>query len=146
MDYCYPYPRPAVTVDLLLISNGQPRKILLIQRLRDPYRDQWALPGGFVDENEDLEAAAYRELIEETGIQDVSLRQFRAYGTPFRDPRGHTVSVVFWAETGIMSPHADDDAKDAQWVPIGELPPLAFDHYQIVTDFLSFFDSRKPLE
>jgi 8-oxo-dGTP diphosphatase len=146
MDYHYPYPRPAVTVDLLLISRDQPRKVLLIQRLRDPYRDQWALPGGFVDENEDLEAAAYRELMEETGIRDVTLRQFRTYGTPFRDPRGHTVSVVFWAETGLIVPHAADDAKEAQWFPIEELPPLAFDHYQIVTDFLSFFDARKSVE
>jgi len=143
MDYCYRYPRPAVTVDILLISKSMPRRILLIQRLRDPFINQWALPGGFVDENEELSVAAYRELNEETRIEGLELLQFRTYGTPFRDPRGHTVSIVFWAETEMIAPSAADDAKDAQWFPIAELPSLAFDHYQIVTDFLSFFDSRK---
>lgn len=146
MDYCYRYPHPAVTVDILLISKSMPRRILLIQRLRDPFINQWALPGGFVDENEELSVAAYRELNEETRIEGLELQQFRTYGTPFRDPRGHTVSIVFWAEIEMIAPSAADDAKDAQWFPIAELPSLAFDHHQIVTDFLSFFDSRKPLK
>lgn len=143
-DYHYKYPRPAVTVDILLISKSVPRRILLIQRLRDPFINQWALPGGFVNENEDLSVAAARELNEETGVEGLPLQQFRAYGTPFRDPRGHTVSIVFWSEIDVASTSicAGDDAGDAQWALIEALPLLAFDHHQIITDFLSFFKSR----
>jgi 8-oxo-dGTP diphosphatase len=144
MDYHYQYPRPAVTVDILLISKSVPCWILLIQRLHDPFINQWALPGGFVNENEDLFVAAARELKEETNIEGLDLHQFRTYGAPFRDPRGHTVSVVFWGETDAESTAicAGDDAGDAFWFPIENLPLLAFDHHQIVTDFLSFFKPR----
>ena len=96
MSFQYDYPRPAVTVDMIIISNSIPVKILLIKRLRDPFAGFWALPGGFVDEQEDLMDAALRELEEETQITGVSLTQFKTYGTPHRDPRGHVVSVVFF--------------------------------------------------
>jgi 8-oxo-dGTP diphosphatase len=133
--YCYDYPRPAVCVDVILISESN--KVLLIQRKNEPFADFWAFPGGFVDENEDLLDAAIRELEEETGVRNDDLMQLRAYGTPGRDPRGHVISVVF---CGISSQKneikAADDAKDAKWFPIDDLPELAFDHKKIMQDFV----------
>ncbi len=135
MKYCYDYPRPAVCVDVILISESN--KVLLIQRKNEPFADFWAFPGGFVDENEDLLDAAIRELEEETGVRNDDLLQLRAYGTPGRDPRGHVISVVF---CGISSQKneikAADDAKDAKWFPIDDLPELAFDHEKIMQDFI----------
>ncbi len=128
--YTYPYPRPALTVDSVLIKAG---KILLIQRNHPPFAGHWALPGGFVDENEPLEAAARRELFEETGLEPPELQQLGAFGDPGRDPRGWTVSVVFWANVeDEVTPRAGDDAAAARWWPLDDLPPLAFDHAEIV--------------
>ena len=107
--------------------------LLLIQRSNNPFKNFWALPGGFVDENEDLEAAAIRELQEETSIKIESLEQLKAFGKPFRDPRNHTVSVAFLGfvqdETIAI---AADDAKEVKWFSIDELPELAFDHDEII--------------
>ena len=119
-----------VTVDVLLVKKDT---LLLIKRLKDPYKDCWALPGGFVDENEDLHDAAKRELIEETNVSIEKLEQIGAFGKPFRDPRNHTVSVAYFgrvAEDTIAT--AADDAKEAQWFPINNLPELAFDHKEII--------------
>lgn len=139
MSFQYKYPRPAVTVDIILVSDSFPRKVLLIKRLRDPFANSWAFPGGFVDEQEDLLVAAARELKEETNIEGVSLTQFKTYGTPYRDPRGHTVSIVFWGEVPETIPfHAADDAADAQWFSFEELPELAFDHGVILEEFVSY--------
>ncbi|MDD2412188.1 MAG: NUDIX hydrolase [Bacteroidales bacterium] len=136
MSYCYEYPRPALCVDVIVI-NDDFSHVLLIQRKNNPYADSWAFPGGFVDENEDLPDAALRELNEETGLSDIALKQFKTYGTPGRDPRGHVVSVVYY---GICPKNtsfaAADDAKDVQWFPLQKLPILAFDHKQIMHDFL----------
>jgi len=90
MPYTYEYPRPAVTVDCLLfgLDNTNQLKVLLIQRANDPYKDSWALPGGFVDMEEDLKTAALRELQEETGVKDVFMEQLYTFGQPNRDPRG----------------------------------------------------------
>jgi len=144
----YAYPHPALTVDIILISNHLPQQILLIQRLHDPFANQWAFPGGFVEENEDLSVAASRELKEETGILISEIQQFKTYGTPNRDPRGHTVSVVFWAEvdSNTLNPKAADDAGNAAWFDVSKLPPLAFDHYQIVSEFLSFHATLKSID
>lgn len=136
--YTYEYPRPALTVDMIVFRNvGAGLEILLIQRLNPPFKDQWALPGGFVDMDETLEQAAARELAEETGLIDVELKQFKAFSTLGRDPRGHTISVVF---TGMVSDGANikagDDAKNAAWFNVGKLPPLAFDHGVIVREAL----------
>ncbi len=137
MSFQYDYPRPAVTVDMIIISNSIPIKIFLIKRLRDPFAGFWALPGGFVDEQEDLMNAALRELEEETQITDVNLTQFKTYGTPHRDPRGHVVSVVF---SGKVDENihfcAADDAAEAQWFNLDQLPSLAFDHWQIIDEFV----------
>lgn len=140
MPYTYDYPRPALTVDIVLFREKQHiRELLLIKRKHPPFRDKWAFPGGFVDIYEDLEPAARRELAEETGISDVQLTQFRTYGTPHRDPRHRTVTVVY---TGILNKtgqvlKADDDAKKAGWFSLNRLPPLAFDHAMILQDVVS---------
>jgi 8-oxo-dGTP diphosphatase len=114
--------------------------VLLIERDREPFAGCWALPGGFIDIGEPLEAAARRELAEETGLTVPQLRQFRAYGDPGRDPRGRTVAVVFygfcpWRKRRVQG---GDDARRAQWFPWDDTPPLAFDHSQILTDFRHF--------
>ncbi len=135
MSYCYDFPRPAVAADTLLLRQGTGGlEILLIQRGRPPFAGRWALPGGFVEEEETLLEAARRELYEETGIEDVPLRQFAAYGDPGRDPRGWTVSIVFWGWLGEQTRHAQagDDAASARWWPVDALPPLAFDHADII--------------
>ncbi len=123
-----------VTVDILIIKEiDATNSILLIKRKNDPFKDSWALPGGFVDENEDLEAAAKRELQEETKIKIDNLEQLKAFGKPFRDTRSHVVSVAF---IGFVPPEtsafASDDAKEAKWFSVNDLPKLAFDHDEII--------------
>lgn len=136
MSFTYQYPRPAVTVDVILITKTKQCKVLLIQRKNDPYKNHWAFPGGFLDMDEDLETAALRELHEETGIKNLALKQFKSYGAVNRDPRGRTVSVVFYAfiQEEIKAT-AMDDAKDAQWYDINNVPNLAFDHQTIFNEF-----------
>ncbi|HOZ48420.1 MAG TPA: NUDIX hydrolase [Candidatus Hydrogenedentes bacterium] len=133
--YVYDYPRPMVTVDAVVFSRqGNTRCVLLIQRKRDPFAGAWALPGGFVEMEETLDAAVARELAEETGLTGVVLGQLRAFGDPGRDPRGRTISVVFWGvvdgEPADVAGH--DDAADARWFSVDALPDLAFDHDQII--------------
>jgi 8-oxo-dGTP diphosphatase len=133
--FTYQYPRPAVTVDAILISRKQ-NSVLLIERGREPYMGKWALPGGFIEMNEELEVACRRELQEETGISVVDLKQFRAYGSVDRDPRHRTISVIFYLFLEEEVPAmAGDDASHAKWFPLGQLPGLAFDHQQILGDF-----------
>ena len=132
--YTYDYPRPSLTVDMIVTRNvSSGIELLLIQRLNPPFKDQWALPGGFVDMDETLEQAAARELAEETGLTDVELKQFKAYSEPGRDPRGHTISVVFIGQVVHNAKAiAGDDAKKVNWFNINKLPLLAFDHDEIV--------------
>lgn len=121
-----------VTVDVLVINNLT-NEILLIKRLNEPFKECWALPGGFVDENEDLEQAARRELFEETNIETGKMTQIGAFGKPGRDPRGHMISVAY--KTDLISNQiikAKDDAKDLKWFNLNELPNLAFDHLEII--------------
>jgi 8-oxo-dGTP diphosphatase len=131
------YRRPSVTVDVTLftyIRNGL--RVLLIRRGNEPFAGKWALPGGFVDANEPLEMAAARELREETGMGDVYLEQLAAFGDPGRDPRGWVISVAYLALAGadvIAATRAGDDASDAAWFDIENLPSLAFDHELILS-------------
>jgi 8-oxo-dGTP diphosphatase len=128
--HTYRYPRPAVTVDVAVVTPGPRPRVLLIQRRHEPYAGWWALPGGFVDEMEPLADAARRELREETGLEAGELEQLHTFGDPGRDPRGWTVSVVYLArlDAGRVTPRAGDDAAAAEWFALDALPPLAFDH------------------
>ncbi|MDZ7776558.1 MAG: NUDIX hydrolase [Bacteroidales bacterium] len=143
MAYTYRYLRPAITTDAVVLSkNSSETEVLLIQRKKPPFRGYWAFPGGFVEMDETLETCAARELKEETGLDNVALYQFRAYSEVDRDPRGRTISVVFY---GFADPEekkvvADDDASEAQWFPISYLPKLAFDHHKILTGILTFLN------
>lgn len=125
-----------VTVDVLVI-NKKTDEILLIKRLNEPFKDCWALPGGFVDENEDLEQAARRELFEETNIETEEMIQIGAFGTPNRDPRGHMICVAY--QTDLIDNQivkAKDDAKETKWFSLNDLPDLAFDHLEIINSIL----------
>lgn len=138
-SYTYKYPRPALTVDMLVTRVVDSKlEVLLIQRLNPPFKDCWALPGGFVDMDETLEQAAARELVEEAGLKSIELKQVKAYSAIDRDPRGRTVSVLF---TGQATPEsiikAGDDAKNAAWFCTNQLPPLAFDHDEIIREVLN---------
>ena len=126
----------AVTVDSVVFCKVNSQfKVLLIQRKNDPFKDEWALPGGFVEEGEDLETAAKRELKEETGVKVDSMEQIKAFGKPGRDPRGHTISIAFLSRIFCEEDlNPSDDAKAAQWFEIEKLPDmkLAFDHDEII--------------
>ena len=134
-SFCYPYPHPAVTTDVVLFTIREDTlQLLLIRRRNPPYQGQWALPGGFLDMDEDLAACALRELKEETGIDDVYLEQLYTFGKPGRDPRERVISVAFYglAPSASIELKADTDATEAAWFTFNELPELAFDHRQIV--------------
>ncbi len=132
--FCYDYPRPSVTVDIVVVTKEQRPRVLLIQRKRPPFEGYWALPGGFIEMDEKLEDSARRELKEETGIEPGKLVQLATFGDPGRDPRGRTVSVVFLTSVNPqeLNPAAADDAAAAGWFPIQHPPLLAFDHRQIL--------------
>lgn len=147
--YCYDYPRPALTVDAAVFRRIDGRwRILLIRRARDPFAGTWALPGGFVDMDETLARAAARELEEETGLTGVALEQLHTFGDPGRDPRGRTVSVVHVGiagdadTTGANAVHAADDAAEAEWHPIDDLPSLAFDHDAVIARAVEWLEER----
>lgn len=126
---------PIPTVDIIIEIEG---RIVLIERANEPFG--WALPGGFVDYGESLETAAAREAKEETGLEVADLAQFKAYSDPARDVRQHNISVVFTA-TAQGKPKGGDDARRAELFDPTDLPELAFDHAQIVADWL---ESRSP--
>jgi 8-oxo-dGTP diphosphatase len=134
-QFSYDFPRPALTVDIAIVTREAHPKILLIRRKNDPFAGSWALPGGFVEENERLGDAARRELREETGIVVRDIEQLYTSGEPGRDPRGWTVSVVYLARVNPdeVKPQAADDAEAAAWYPLDELPVLAFDHAMLLT-------------
>lgn len=135
MSHTYEFPRPALTVDCVVFGfDGAGLQVLLIKRGIEPFHGAWALPGGFVRMDEDLECAARRELEEETSLRDVFLEQLYTFGTPDRDPRGRVVSVAWYA---LVRPDqhpakGDSDASEAAWFLVDALPDLAFDHESIL--------------
>jgi len=134
-------------VDVVLLRRSpQGVEVLLVRRRHPPFAGRWALPGGFVNKGETLKEAAHRELQEETGLTAEPLYQLAAYGDPGRDPRGWTVSVVFWGwiAEGRIAPRAGDDAAEVRWWPLKHLPALAFDHAEIIADALKPAMSKGP--
>lgn len=136
MAYTYEYPRPALTVDIVLFTLREENlQVMLIQRAKEPFQGQWALPGGFVGMDEDLEVSARRELGEETSLRQVYLEQLHTFGDPDRDPRGRVVTVAFIAilpSGASPKGEAGSDAARTGWFPVEDLPSLAFDHLDII--------------
>jgi len=136
--FYYEYPRPAVTVDIVLFTfRRDALQVLLIRRKHDPFAGKWALPGGFVEIDEDLDAAAQRELYEETNVSQVYLEQLYTFGAPHRDPRTRVVSVAYFALLGKdqvdrLQLRGASDAADAAWWNVYSPPELAFDHGRIL--------------
>ena len=132
---------PTLAVDVLVELDG---KLLLVERKHEPYG--WALPGGFVDVGEAPAHAAVREAKEETSLDVELVAQLHAYGRPDRDPRGHTVSIVYVArDLGTSKPEAADDAKALKAFPLDALPALAFDHAAVIADYVAWKqDGRRP--
>ena len=128
-----------VTVDLVMVKQtAHETQILLIKRKNEPFKGCWALPGGFVDEKEDLEQAALRELFEETQLKASDLKQIGAFGKPNRDPRGHMVSVAYFGTVpNKIVAIASDDAEEIGWFSLKKLPALAFDHAEIISEGIS---------
>lgn len=134
MSFAYEYERPSLAVDCVVFGvDMSDLKVMLIERGVPPFQGHWALPGGFVKPGEPLDMAAMRELQEETGIEQAFLEQLYTFGDKDRDPRGWTVTVAYYALVNL-SDHtiqATTDAHDAQWFPVDDMPPLAFDHGKI---------------
>jgi 8-oxo-dGTP diphosphatase len=135
MSFTYEYPRAAVTVDCVVFGlDDEDLKVLLIRRDLPPFEDKWALPGGFVRLNETLDEAARRELQEETSLERVFLEQLYTFGAIDRDPRERVITVAYYALVRLSDHRvqAATDARDAVWFAMDDLPPLAFDHDQIL--------------
>ncbi len=137
MEYTYKYPRPAVTADCVVMTREAVPQVLLIQRGNSPFKGCWAFPGGFMNMDETTEQCAIRELEEETGLVVSNLKQIGAYSKVDRDPRGRTVTVAYLVRIDVpVAVIGLDDAAKAEWFPLSALPPLAFDHEDIMKDAL----------
>ena len=140
MSYVYKYPRPAVTAYCIVFSRYPKPQVLLIRRGNEPFKGEWAFPGGFLNMDETVQECARRELEEETGLVVQDIHLVGVYSRPGRDPRGHTVTPAFLS---IMDYPLDvcggDDAAQAQWFPLNQLPVLAFDHGEIISDAMRLF-------
>jgi 8-oxo-dGTP diphosphatase len=133
--YCYEYPRPAVTTDCLIFGFDEGElKLLLVERGIDPFKDKWALPGGFLQMDENADECARRELFEETGLQNVYVEQLYTFSDVDRDPRGRVITIAYYALIKLCDYKitAGDDAQNAKWFPISKIPSLAFDHDMIL--------------
>ena len=140
MAYTYKYPRPAVTADCVVMTKEERPQVLLIQRGFDPFKGCWAFPGGFMNMDETTEQSAIRELEEETGLVVTELHQIGAYSKVDRDPRGRTITVAYLVLVDHpIAATGQDDAAKAQWFPIDALPPLAFDHENIMQDAMMVY-------
>lgn len=149
MSYTYEYPHAAITADCVIYGfDGEHLKILLVERGLDPYKGMWALPGGFMRMDETIEETARRELYEETGLKDVFMSQFKMFSKVDRDPRERVVTVVF---TALVRPSdyklvAGDDASNALWFDEQFLPPLAFDHAEIIKEAHEYLEELLRLK
>ena len=135
-NYCYKYPHPAVTTDCVVFGmEASKLSVLLIERGNEPYKGCWAFPGGFMNIDESAEEGALRELNEETGLvlKQEQLRQFGAFTAVNRDPRERVITIAFYVLIEKTEVQGGDDAAQARWFPLDEIPPLAFDHDQILS-------------
>ena len=133
-QFTYDYPRPCVTADVVVVTKEARPRVLLIRRKNPPFVGTWALPGGFIEMDETLEASARRELMEETGVRPGKLVQLATFGDPRRDPRHRTISVVYFGQVNPkqVMPFAADDAAAVGWFALHRPPALAFDHRRIL--------------
>ena len=133
MAYIYKYPHPAVTTDCVIFGfDGICIKVLLIERGREPFKGHWAFPGGFLEMNETAEEGARRELEEETGLKNAVIEQFYTFTDVHRDPRERVITIAHFALVKLTEVKNGDDAATARWFNLDEIPPLAFDHDQIL--------------
>lgn len=133
LKYCYQYPHPSVTTDCVIFGfDGTKLQVLLVKRGIEPYKGRWAFPGGFMQMDESAEEGALRELQEETGLKGAYIRQFHTFTNPQRDPRERVITIAFYALVRMQEVQGGDDAADARWFALDEVPQLAFDHDQIL--------------
>jgi len=133
--YRYEYPRPAVTTDCVIFGfDGGELKALLIERTIEPYKDYWALPGGFLTMDEDAETCARRKLKEETSLEDIYMEQLFTFSAIDRDPRYRVISIAYYALVNLFDhpAHAGTGVNHIQWFALSEVPTLAFDHARIL--------------
>jgi 8-oxo-dGTP diphosphatase len=131
--------KPSVTVDIVIFTvQNNELQVLLIKRKTPPYKESWAIPGGFIHVRETLDQAALRELEEETGVSDVYLEQLYTFGNPDRDPRTRVITVSYYSLVAAdkLAPRAGTDAQDVSWFSVSNMPPLAFDHMEIIDSAL----------
>lgn len=133
LKYHYKYPHPSVTTDCVIFGfDGSNLKVLLVQRGIEPYKGRWAFPGGFLRMDESAEEGALRELREETGLQGAYIKQFHTFSEPKRDPRERVITIAYYALVKLQDVIGGDDAAQARWFALNEVPSLAFDHDQIL--------------
>lgn len=131
--YAYEYPRAALTADSVIFGfDGQNLKVLLVQRGVEPYKGKWALPGGFLRMDETIEECAMRELKEETALEQTYMEQFGVFSDVNRDPRGRIITTAFYALVRLQDVQGGDDAAEAAWFDLSNVPALAFDHDRIL--------------
>ena len=134
-EFTYPYPRPSVTTDCVIFGyDGKDLKLLLVERGIPPFKGMWALPGGYLQMDEDAIDGAKRELFEETGLRDAYIEQFRTFSAVDRDPRGRVITIAHLALVRISEVKGGDDAAKARWFPLKDVPQLAFDHDMILRE------------
>lgn len=134
-EYTYPFPRPSVTTDCVIFGyDGKDLKLLLVERGIPPFKGMWALPGGYLQMDEDAIDGAKRELFEETGLREAYIEQFRTFSAVDRDPRGRVITIAHLALVRISEVKGGDDAAKAQWFPLKDVPQLAFDHDMILRE------------
>lgn len=133
LKYHYKYPHLSVTTDCVIFGfDGSNLKVLLVQRGIEPYKGRWAFPGGFLRMDESAEEGALRELREETGLQGAYIKQFHTFSDPKRDPRERVITIAYYALVKLQDVIGGDDAAQARWFALNEVPSLAFDHDQIL--------------
>lgn len=131
--FAYEYQRPALTADCVIFGfDGQTLNVLLVKRGIEPYKNKWAFPGGFLRMNETIAQCAQRELTEETNFKQIYMEEFGVFSDVHRDPRGRVITTAFYALAPMQEVQGADDAAEAKWFRLDNVPALAFDHDHIL--------------